>query len=78
MLDPEKPWSIPIELTASDTSLDDGSGSITLPKDLLETQLFPLWDEARTKRVVDDNLEELLNVHDYYRKISTYLIMRKD
>lgn len=77
MLDQDKTWSIPIKLTASDTS-PDGSGTITLPGDLLETQLFPLWGVARTKRVVDDNLEEIVNVHDYYRDISTFLRMKKD
>ncbi|ESQ38188.1 hypothetical protein EUTSA_v10029268mg [Eutrema salsugineum] len=77
MLDQNKPWSIPIKLTASDTN-SDGGGTITFPKTLLETQLFPLRGAARTKRVSHDNKEEIVDVHDYYRDISTFLVMKKD
>lgn len=52
MFNPVSEWNIVITLTASDT---DPSNTITIPKELVEAKIFPLWGKKRCQNLTSDS-----------------------
>lgn len=72
--DPNNQLNILITLTASDTGL---SNTITMPKMLVEANLFPWWSKHRCKRLSKHKVK-LLDLFEYDSNITTTLTMKKE
>lgn len=66
-------WHITITLTESDTS-----DTITIPKELAETKLFPWWSKKRSAGLLEPNSFEMVHLYEYESEITTAVAMRRD
>lgn len=73
--DPSHPLNILIKLKPSDTGL---SKTLTMPKELVEANLFPWLGQHRSVRLSQPNWVEFVDLYEYDSKITTTLTMKKE
>lgn len=72
---PNNKWNMLITLTTSDINSDDGT--ITIPKELVETKILPWWNKDHCARLLEHNSHELVDLFEYETKITTTVFMKK-
>ena len=75
IFNPVSQWNIIITLTASDT---DSSNTITIPKELVEAKIFPLWGSKRCKGLLKPDSFEMVYLYEHHSKVTTGVAMKKD
>ncbi|KAG2310705.1 hypothetical protein Bca52824_022262 [Brassica carinata] len=73
--DPNNQLNILITLKGSDTG---SSATITMPKELVEANLFPWWSKDRRDALSRHSFVELIDLFDFHSKITTTLTLRRE
>ncbi|CAH8264190.1 unnamed protein product [Arabidopsis lyrata] len=73
--DPSHPLNIRVKLKASDTGL---SNTLTMPKELVEKNLFPWFSKHRCVKLSQHDSVQLVDLFEYDSKITTTLTMKKE
>lgn len=66
---------ITITLTEADT---DSSGTITIPKELVEANLIPFWGKTRSDSLLKPNSFVIVELCEYESEITTAVSMKRD
>ncbi|KAJ4911224.1 putative B3 domain-containing protein [Raphanus sativus] len=73
--DPNNQLNILIKLKESDTG---SSVTITMPKELVEANLFPWWNKGRRTNLSRHEAVEIVDLFEYNSKITTTHTLRRE